>query len=147
MIVSYSLQPKGAEQNAVGGAGDTHPAIRLVVGDGASGHGTNTSVNRTIVVTASCQRPLNGGFLGIVDQILLVVIPDSSLFVLMRGIRREHASRMTVDVIAKIHKKSRHDPQRVKYPAAAIMILVLIVIVIGLHNERNAQEADYRERK
>lgn len=71
-----SLQPQGVEQIAVRVAGDPHPAIRLVVGDGTPGHRTNASVNRTVVIPVSCQRLLNGGFPGIVAQILPVVIPD-----------------------------------------------------------------------
>ena len=54
---------------------------------------------------------------------------------------------MACDVVAQIHEEYGHDPQRIKHPSAAISILVLIIVVIGLRNNRDSQETDYRERK
>ena len=140
-----SLQPKGIKQNAVRVAGDTKPAIRLVVGDGASGHRTNVSINRTIVVTASCEGQLNRGLHGI-SVIILAGIPDVILLVLIGGIRCVPPSSTTCDGISQIYKEPGHDAQREEHPAVGVLIVVLIVIVISLHNERNAQEANCRER-
>ena len=122
-------------------AGNTKPAIRLVVGNGAPGQRTNASVNWSIVVTASCECQLNRYLHGITAGISLRAIPDSVLLILMRGISRKDASGMTCNVIPHIYKEFRQDPQREKYPTAVILIAVLIVMVMGLRNERNAQEA------
>ena len=86
-------------------AGDLEAAIRLVAGDCPPAHRTQVSIDGTVVITVSGQRPLDGGFQGIIFPF---VIRDPELpLVFISVFRLERTLATPHDIISQPFEKSR----------------------------------------
>ena len=142
MIVSYSSQPQGVDQAVAEVAGDTKPAIRLVVGNGLPGHRAKASVNRTIVIPCPRKRLLDGSSRGVAAGASAAairtgsgftrgVIPDLRALVVVGGIRQPVIIAATGVAVGQTKDESSDRHPGVILPVVAVVVpLVLIVVVI-----------------